>query len=217
MENHPPQPRGTQALRGRLVALAIVPALLIVHSVAQSDTAAHAHIDQSTKAKPSSAADPEVAAEETAAVDAARESYADAGLEFPDVAIRFHEDSANCLGHDGYYLLYVDGTATIDVCYPRQDPDVRHIPRARTLWHELAHAYIEPRIDHDTETALLHLLGLADWDEGNWGELGKENAAEILVWGIGDGRYRPREVVEFDCPTKAAAYKLLTGLVGPTC
>ncbi len=161
--------------------------------------------------------DPVLATEETAAVNAARQRYTDAGLEFPDVDIRFHGDPAYCYGNDGYYRLWFDGTATIDVCYPQADPDIRHIPRTRTLWHELAHAYIEPRIDEATKAALLELLYLPDWDEGSWSELGKENAAEILVWGIAGGRYKPWDVTEFDCPTKAAAYTLLTGLAGPTC
>lgn len=163
------------------------------------------------------AASPAMTPEEKQAVNAAQQMFVEAGFEFPDVDIEFHDDKAACRGMDGWYEKVGERTATVDVCYQRSGPDVDHIGRARMLWHELGHAYLEPRLDGATKAALLELVGLEAWSGGAWTERGGEYATEILIWGIRDGRYRTNtRLQELDDATLAAGFTLLTGLEAPS-
>lgn len=161
-------------------------------------------------------ASPAVTAAEEEAVASVRQMFEEAGFEFPDAEIRFHDDPAACRGFDGFYEKLDDHTATVDVCYDRHDQEAGHIQRARMLWHELGHAYLEPRLDETTRTALLDLLGLETWNGGEWNERGGEYATEILIWAMKNGRYRINTLLQdLDDETLAAGYTLLTGLEAP--
>jgi hypothetical protein len=160
----------------------------------------------------------EVLAAEDHAIASTKEGYEAAGFEFPVVDIRFHTDLAACEGYSGHYVWFAGQTPTADICYDRLDLEGGHIGRARILWHEIAHAYLEPRVDDATRAALLDLVGYEEWSTGDWGERGGEYAAEIFLWGMKDGRYQEHPVLaEVDCEVKAAGFTMLTGRVAPTC
>ena len=155
--------------------------------------------------------------EEQQTVAATQRLYQAWGLEFPNVPIRFHADSTTaCDGEAGLYQVWADGRATVDVCYPGDNVEIGDIMRDRVLWHEVAHAYIEPRTDEATKAAFLDELGLQAWSDTDWDQRGGENAAEILVWGMSDGRYH-LTLEDIDCETKSAGFEILTGLEGPSC
>ena len=144
-----------------------------------------------------------------ATVQLAYQLFEGAGLVAPDAVIRFHRTTPAC---NGYYQSHADASPTVEVCYTSENPQGLDIQRLRVLSHELAHAYVEPRLDRPTRVALLDLLGLERWTGDEWQELGSEHAAEVLVWGMLDGQYRLHDRLEaLDRSTLDTVYGLLTG------
>lgn len=149
---------------------------------------------------------------------ATRRLYERAGLEFPHAEIRFHPDTAPCRGYNGYYQGFSDGTQRVDVCHSDDSAQFADIQRTRILWHELAHAYLELRLDAATKSAFLEVYGLESWSDGDWDVLGSEYAAETLVWGISGGSYRLHSRLHaVECETLATGYEILTGNDAPGC
>lgn len=144
--------------------------------------------------------------------------YEGAGIELPDVDIRFHDGLAACFGNSGFYRGWTDRPDIIDVCSDPDgltDPDIR---QTRTLWHELAHAHLELRPSESDKRAFLELLELDSWSSGEWHGRGSEYAAEILVWGITGGSYKAHSALAtVDCSTRAAALSVLTDVEPHDC
>lgn len=201
----------------RGVALALILATGIGWQTPEGQSQAAASDVVETQSSAAADEAPAFTAEEAEVVASLQRLYEVWGLEFPDASIRFHADSTvECKGQGGLYREWATGPATVDVCYPGDDPKIGDIMRANVLLHELGHAYIESQADEATKASFLDALGLESWTGGEWDEQGAEYAADILVWGMMTGRHRLM-VPDLDCETKSAGFTILTGLAGPAC
>lgn len=137
------------------------------------------------------------------------ELFAEAGLPLPPVVISRHHDRAACSGHQG--LHHLDGArSVIDICTGDSGRW-----EARTILHELAHAWAFHSLTAERKDAFQQLRGRKAWLDYNasaWEDNGAEQAAEIIVWGLSD---YPLSVIRIDqrsCSQLRAGYVALTGL-----
>jgi hypothetical protein len=124
-----------------------------------------------TATSPSSA----LTTEQQALVDWAASRFERVGLDLPDVSVTFHDASVECRGFGG---LYIPSTREIRICQMVNT----------TMVHELAHAWIETTFDETDRQEFMAQRGLEVWaDPGyEWSELGAEQAAEVITWGLMD-------------------------------
>lgn len=127
----------------------------------------------------------------------------------PRIEIRFHVGLDACRGHLAYYS---NGVA--DECREHTD-----LMAARSLLHEMSHAWLEANMSQAHISRFLKARGLSTWNDpaAPWEERGYEQGAEIMAWALGDqseGTLMPsiphnarHEVIE--------AYELLTGFPFP--
>jgi hypothetical protein len=133
--------------------------------------------------------------------------YAEAGLDLPPIDFVAHADHEPCEGFDGYHRVE-GGRSTIHLCGPFE----RHLAEPLYL-HELAHAWDVASLGDDRRQAFLELRGLDRWrsEARPWHELGAEQAAEILVWGLRDRPMRVARIAGTSCAELQAGYDVLTG------
>lgn len=105
----------------------------------------------------------------------AEDRFGRAGLEFPEVDIRFHPDLVACDGHVGFF----DGaTKSLNLC--RIDK--------KSILHELAHAWAHSNLTDRQRSEFTALRGLEAWNDHNleWSERATEHAAETIAWALMD-------------------------------
>jgi hypothetical protein len=134
--------------------------------------------------------------------------YEQAGLGLPPTDVFFHDGRDGC---DGYLGTTVVGR--IDLCVRlAMEPGPQRI-----VLHELAHAWVFANFDAARQASLLEMRGLTSWAGRGvpWKEQGREQAAEIVAWGLGDGTMLP--MIEGDVEHRALseAFRLLTGVDPP--
>ena len=210
----------THTTRTRLTILITVAVSLVAGTQAGSsprsaDATEVARVADATQAEssPSGA----LTTEQQALVDWAASRFERLGLDLPDVTVTFHDASVECRGFGG---LYIPSTRQIRICQMVNT----------TIVHELAHAWIETTFDETDRQDFMAQRGLEVWaDPGyEWSELGAEQAAEVITWGLmdrnilirwieatADGREVPSFRL-FKLPDSSpdeliAAYELLTG------
>jgi hypothetical protein len=141
--------------------------------------------------------------------------FATAGFEFPTVTIEFHRDEEGCGGARGRTHLNDTGIATIHVCATHTNPMVDDVWRRTTLLHEVAHAWIDQNADEQQTASLMELRGTETWLSRDqiWQHRGAEHAAEIFMWGVQDGDYKPDfRLSNTECDELSTGYELLTGI-----
>ena len=144
--------------------------------------------------------------------------YSEAGIELPELDIQFHDDLAPCFGNAGFYRHYVDRPDIIDVCADPSGPTDKTIQQTRTLWHELAHAHLSPRLSDQAKAEFTAFVGADAWQSDEWHRQGTEYAAEILVWGIVGGNLEMhRGLDDLDCPTLIGGLKLISDIQREAC
>jgi len=135
----------------------------------------------------------------------AQERYAAAGLELPELTIRFHDGPAGCGGYNGYYT---QDTGTVDICNRgggTTDPGL-------TVLHELAHAWTFEHLTGSEAATWSQGRGLDTWTGADaWWQQGQEQAAEILAWGLADRPFISQFLQSETCTDLATAYTALAG------
>ncbi|MGI9610203.1 MAG: hypothetical protein ACR2NL_07895 [Acidimicrobiia bacterium] len=107
----------------------------------------------------------------------ALEAFETAGLELPEIEVRFAPDPTSCRGHDGYFQPKFSPWR-LTICSERD----------YVLLHELAHAWAEARLDDAKKQRFVDRLGLPSWnDKGDdWGDRGTEVAAFTIQQNLED-------------------------------
>jgi hypothetical protein len=144
-------------------------------------------------------------ADEVALVEWAAGRFQAAGLELPDLTVEFHDDLAGC---KGAYGLYRVAGSIIKIC----NRGGMEIEPRHTILHELAHAWKFENLTEEETTAFTHRRGLKTWNaHEQWWQMGREQAAEIMAWGLVD---EPLEIYWLQlepCDDLAADFEALTG------
>ena len=135
----------------------------------------------------------------------ATERFRTAGLEsLPPLHVVLHATRTPC---DGYLGLFSSGR--IDLCTEGLlEPSAR-----KFALHEMAHAWIEANVSAEVLDRFLRARCIATWNDRQrpWSERGAEQAAEIVAWGLGEGKVAPRLPEAVDPATLADLFELLTG------
>lgn len=135
------------------------------------------------------------------------ERFERAGLGAPAALVTFHPDPAACGGRLGREELGV-----VDLCMRHVDALTR-----QTTLHELSHAWLEQHLSPAVRARFLALRGLRSWNDPRypWQLRGTEQAAEAVVWAIGDRGFAP-SIPDNGPEAMARAYRLLTGRSCPS-
>lgn len=149
----------------------------------------------------------QVSSDQRALIEWAEGLFRQAGLHLPSFKVRAHDERAACDGNIGLFSV-IDGLAVIDLC---SEP---HGTAAGALvLHELAHAWTWKELGSDRRQAFQELRGFTHWSGGTvpWHEQGREQAAEILVWGLFDQPIGSVRIYGNSCGELLAGYFALTG------
>ena len=134
--------------------------------------------------------------------------YQEAGLPLPSTRIEFHATREGCRGYLGHYS---QSQGRVDVC----NSDNERTEPIHTILHELAHAWSFEYLPQTTIDAFTEYRGLTAWHDTEvaWWKQSKEQAAEIVAWGLmdGDDPFLNRWVIGEPCEELADAFELLTG------
>lgn len=130
-----------------------------------------------------------------------------AGLDLPPIDFVRHSTREPCQGRAGI-ASYDQGRGQIGLCTPH----ARGVEEFLFL-HELAHTWDRHSLAQDRREAFLDLRGLAAWRSPDlpWEELGTEQAAEIIVWGLIDRPVRIVRIPQAGCSELRSGYMILTG------
>lgn len=156
-----------------------------------------------------------VTAADQAAYDTAIDLLTSAGFDIPTFRAAFHTTTEACQGYRGLHVRGEDGIATIHVCAVEADAELQATRRARVLLHEIAHAWVDQNVTDEAKAVFLTVRGLDNWADGSqdWEHRGTEHAAEVVIWGLQDGDYRPHFLIEnASCDEMASAFETLTGV-----
>jgi hypothetical protein len=150
--------------------------------------------------------------------------FEEAGLEGPDLGrITFApalacDRRAGLTTRTGTSFDVVVCTDAIASCVPSHEACERFSPTAeRGLLHELAHAWIEGRVDESQRSLVLAAAGLTEWTGADqpWHRRGSEFAAETLTWGLLAHPSDPVRLGSPPCETLTTVYETLTGRPSP--
>jgi hypothetical protein len=133
--------------------------------------------------------------------------FVEAGLPCLVDINRHHDRRGN--GHEG--LHHGDSTrSVIDICTTESG-----VWEARTILHELTHAWAFHFMTRDHQRAFQKVRGWQYWlnyNEAAWEDNGVEQAAEIMVWGLSDHAVPVMRIDQRSCAELRAGYVALTGL-----
>lgn len=154
-----------------------------------------------------------------ALVDWAFSRFAVAGVSEPIVQqLDFAADSPECDGLGGWAITG-DGFADITVCLPvdrvcRQvNGLLLTIPGKVCILHELSHAWLSQNASASVREEFVELVSAKAWrsPDVSWSDLGAEQAADTMAWGLMDepveilGRAMP------SCDLRQSGFAMLTG------
>jgi len=135
--------------------------------------------------------------------------FVEAGLPLPSLTINRHHDRVACNDHEG--LHHESGSrSVIDICTTESG-----VWEARTILHELTHAWAFHFMTRDHQRAFQKVRGWQYWlnyDDAAWEDNGAEQAAEIMVWGLSDHAVPVMRIDQRTCADLRAGYVALTGL-----
>ena len=142
---------------------------------------------------------------EEQAVDWAFHRYGEAGLRnMPPLDIHMYRDHGPCNGGLG-----LANQGRIELCTKASSEPYQR----KVALHEMAHAWIATNVGGDVLAAFMQRQGVDGWNDGSepWKELGTEQAAEVVTWGLGEGEIAPLLPEVPDAGTLASLYEMLTG------
>ena len=145
-------------------------------------------------------------------VDWARDRFADAGLELPDVTVRFDPSKELCGNAEGLYHHEADGERVVTICARESDSFAAQLYRRRTLLHELGHAWDFANLTAEDHDELGRVLGAESWNDSDdvWADRGVESFAETFVFALLDQSARQLKV-SIDCADLLSAFSGATG------
>ena len=188
-------------------ALLVVALLSIGGSPSSGEAVARAMVEVEVETSPIAieAATPE----QEAMVEWALARFAEAGLELPPMTITFSPSTAGCRGFIGYYSR---AASQLDICNAgglRTEP-------IHTVIHELAHAWSFAQLPSEDRQRWSQHRGLDSWHDDTvaWWQQGKEQAAEVVAWGLMSDTepFSNRWVMSEQCEDLAVSFRLLTGI-----
>ena len=149
---------------------------------------------------------------EQALVDWARDRFARAGLELPELTVRFDPSRELCHNAEGLYRHEPDGERVVTICAPDHDTFAAELQARRTLLHEFGHAWDFANLSDEDREELARILGAETWDarDVDWEDRGAERLAETFVFALLD---QPRRAlkVSLDCSVLLRAFRTATG------
>jgi len=155
---------------------------------------------------------------EQALVDWAKTRFAEAGLELPELAVRFDPSRELCRNAEGRYQHAQDGTGIVTICTPDFDTFAAQLTRRRTLLHEFGHAWDFANMSAENHDHLSGILGVDAWNDHDdgWEDRGVERFAETFVFALLDQPRRQLKV-GLDCADLLSAFSTATGVtpLGP--
>lgn len=145
-------------------------------------------------------------------VDWATGRFTLAGLELPEMEIRFDPSRGSCGGADGLYRHAPDEGATVTICTRDGDSFMAELETRRTLLHEFGHAWDFANLTAGERDQLGSVLGTAAWwsKDVPWGERGAERFAETFVFALLDQPLRALKV-DLGCTVMLEAFRTATG------
>lgn len=156
--------------------------------------------------------------QEQALVDWATERFTQAGLELPELTVRFDPSRDLCGDAEGRYHHAPDGTKVVTICTRDGESFAAQLDRRRTLLHEFGHAWDFANMSTRDRGVLGQILGADAWQDRDdvWADRGIERFAESFVFALLDQPLR-QVLVDLDCTTLLAAFSTATGAkpVGP--
>jgi hypothetical protein len=131
-------------------------------------------------------------------VDFGLDRFKAQGLPLPNIRFEFFPTTADCGGHEGYYL---HETPTLRMCSLSKS----------TLLHELAHAWANLNLSQDERESFADYRGLDAWNdvEDAWKQRGTEHAAEIISWALLDEADHVRFTTTLPDGSVQAEFRLL--------
>ncbi len=141
--------------------------------------------------------------EQLALVDDALDSFRAAGLALPNLEVIFHDDPAECRGHDGLFQAQYTPWRLL-VC-----SDLAFV-----VTHEMAHAWEAATLDDADRLAYTEYREMTTWDDtaAEWGDRAVEDAAFVVQQNLMAGNVR------LDTPVwaeRTQAFEALTGRRSP--
>jgi hypothetical protein len=134
----------------------------------------------------------------------ALDRYETAGIDLPHVQAWLHDRRAGCNGPArkgrAGFATWRNDQAVVFACAERD-----------TLLHELGHVYDRHALTDDDRNAFMELRGVDEWHDPTWLEAGEEHLADVLTWGLDDGRPNVRTMPR-DEDALVAAFTRATGV-----
>lgn len=153
--------------------------------------------------------------DQQALVDWAKDRFALAGLELPELTVRFDPNRHLCRNNDGLYQHTTNGERVVTICAPGFDTSAAQLQRRRTLLHEFGHAWDFANMSSEDHDELGRILGADAWNdhEDKWADRGVERFAETFVFALLDQPRRQLKV-GIECSELLSAFSTATG-AGP--
>lgn len=147
-------------------------------------------------------------------VDWAHSRFSEAGLELPEIAMRFDPSREDCNGNDGLYR-YSAGQHAVTICTRRSTSFEAELQNRRTLLHEFAHVWDTANLTEQDRAGMNAMFGTTAWRSGidEWSERGSEWFAETFVFGLLDQPRRQLKI-EAGCEDLVEWFGAVTG-AGP--
>lgn len=159
-----------------------------------------------------------LAPEEQALVDWATDRFTRAGLELPDLTVRFDPTRGLCNNAEGLYHQEPNGDREVTICTREGDTFARQLERRRTLLHEFGHAWDFANLSAEDRHELAQILGADAWNDHDdaWADRGVERFAETFVFALLDQPRRQLKV-SLGCTDLLDAFGAATGVepLGP--
>jgi hypothetical protein len=150
--------------------------------------------------------------ERQALVDWATDRFAQAGLELPELNVRFDPTGELCDNAKGLYRHGPNSERVVTVCTPDFDTFAAQLGHRRTLLHEFGHAWDFANMSADDHDELGRVLGVDAWNDHDeeWEDRGVERFAETFVFALLD---QPRRLLKvgLECSDLLHAFRTATG------
>ncbi len=149
---------------------------------------------------------------EEALVAWAKDRFAQAGLELPELTVRFDPSRDLCGNNEGRYHHEPNGERVVTICTRESDTFAAQLARRRTLLHEFGHAWDVANMADEDHDQLGRILGADAWNDHDdvWADRGVERFAETFVFALLDQPARQLKV-GLECAELLTAFVTATG------
>jgi hypothetical protein len=149
---------------------------------------------------------------EQALVDWATDRFAQAGLELPELTVRFDPTGELCDNAEGLYRHGPNTERAVTICTPDFDTFASQLGHRRTLLHEFGHAWDFANMSAENHQEIGRILGVDAWNDhaDEWEDRGVERLAETFVFALLDQPRRQLKV-SLECSDLLSAFRTATG------